>query len=544
MRGRIDMSDKTVTSTASRGQVLVMVGLSLTVLLLIAGLVLDYGVWLVQERAMRNAADGGAQAGVSELVKKPITAGKQLNAATHAMQYLNDQLSLGLPAGQVGTASSHALLDANGFGSEDGVPGYAGSDHFIIRTPVTSDVSCTGASWGERALTVRVHHSAPRFLSRLLFSGDQPVNVCATASLEGNGYAVAVLKPNSGTQPNSANLTMKLAGTDTFVRICGGDVGINAIFAGGPQPPPNSQVQPAYVKFLKPSSSPACTIDNRNKMVMTVENPSPPSWNDTAKQVRVEGATAALADDVYQAPAHLQNYIQIPAWGTAYYVALNDALQPTNHLTAGDPGLGACTPPSGYDAVAPGKYDLIATGTGVGKQALRWLCPGVYHFVAANGSQGVQLASNTTLAGQGVTLVFETGPNHNQNDSVLSIASGSQLLLNCAAANCGGTTTAAPWRTGDSTHDVPITIWIKPDASCPVTPTTGCSPSGVFNMGSNSGLDVRGVIFGPTDKMKIAGNGLHHGAGEIWAWTIDYLGNSQLDQVYEGDDQGYPLIVE
>jgi Flp pilus assembly protein TadG len=528
---------------APRGQVLVLVALAMTVLLLIAGLVLDYGIWLVQERAMRNAADGAVQAGVSELVKRPITSAKQQNAATHAMEYLNDQLTLGLPPGQIAAAASHALLDANGFGSEDGIPGYTGTDHYLIRTPVTANVSCTGATWGERALTVRVQHLAPRFLSRLLFSGDQPINVCATASLEGNGYAIAVLKPNTGSQPNGQNISMKLAGQDSFVRICGGDVGINSIFDGGPNPPPNSKNQPAYVKFMKPNSGPACTIDNNNKMVTTIENPSPSSWSVSAKQVRVEGPTSSDTDDVYQAPTHLQNYIQIPTWGATYYAALNDGAQPTKYIdhSVSVANRGSCTAPGGLgytDTIAPGKFDLIRTNTG----QVWWLCPGVYHFVHGNGQQGLQIGQDSIIGGQGVTLVFETGPVHNQDDSAVSISSGGALVLNSPAA--GGVTTAAPWRTGDPRHDEPISIWIKPDGGCPAIPLASCSASAVFVMGSGSGLDIQGIIFGPTDNMKIAGNGVHHGAGEIWAWTIEYLGNSQLDQVYEGDADGYPLIVE
>ena len=79
-----------MNTRASRGgQVLVIVAFSITFFLLIAGLVLDGGIWLVSQRGLRNAADGAAQAGVSELAFRPITAGKQLNAATHAMEYLN-----------------------------------------------------------------------------------------------------------------------------------------------------------------------------------------------------------------------------------------------------------------------------------------------------------------------------------------------------------------------------------------------------------------------------------------------------------------------
>ena len=397
------------SSSARSGQVLVIVALALVVLLGIAGLVLDIGVWQVQERGMRNAADAAAQAGVSEVMQRPVTAAKQLSAATHAMQYLNDQLHLNVPTANLTAAASAALNQSDGFGAEDSL-GYTGEDHFFIKTPVTTAVSCTGASWGDRAVTVRIHHVAPRFFSGLFISDDQMVNACATASIEGNGYAIAVLKPNTGTQPNAANITMKLAGTETFIRVCGGDVGINATFGGGPQPPPTSTNQPAYVKFMKPNSSPACSIDNQNKMLLTVENPSPPSWDVTSKQVRVEGATSVVTDDMYQAPVHLPSYIQIPTWGQSLYSALvaSDALAPTWTLSASDPGLGTCTAPAGFDPVRPGKYNLLRTGPSTGQISQRFLCPGVYHFVRGNGQQGIQLGSNTTLAGQGVTLVLTT----------------------------------------------------------------------------------------------------------------------------------------
>ena len=248
---------------------------------------------------------------------------------------------------------------------------------------------------------------------------------------------------------------------------------------------------------------------------------------------------------MYLAPKHLPDYIQIPTWGQSEYSVLvaADALDPVLRLGAADPGQGSCSAPAGFDPVKPGKYDLIRTGTSTGQIAQRWLCPGVYHFVPTNGQQGLQLGSGTTVAGEGVTLVFETGPNHNADDSDISVQSGSSLLLNSGSVP-GTSHMDAPWTTGDPRHDVPIAIWIKPIASCPAYPVPSCSASSVFNMGSGSGLDIGGVIFGPTDNIVIAGNGAHHGAGEIWSWTIEYVGNSQLDQTYAGTDEGWPVLVE
>ena len=133
-----------------------------------------------------------------------------------------------------------------------------------------------------------------------------------------------------------------------------------------------------------------------------------------------------------------------------------------------------------------------------------------------------------------MTLVFE-------NDSEVDVRSGAALLLN--GTDAGGATVPAPWMTGDSRHEVPITIYVEPHACGPV-PAITCTSSAVFTMASGAGLDVKGVIFGPTDEMKISGNGDHNGAGEIWAWTLDYKGQSTLRQDYEGNDPGYPLLVE
>ena len=65
-----------------RGQTLVLVALSLVVLLLVAGLAIDVGVWYGARRHMQNAADAGALAGAWE-----ICHGDPANAASEAMHY-------------------------------------------------------------------------------------------------------------------------------------------------------------------------------------------------------------------------------------------------------------------------------------------------------------------------------------------------------------------------------------------------------------------------------------------------------------------------
>lgn len=511
------------------GQVLVIFALGLLVLLGATALTTDYGFWLQEKRGIQNAADAAAQSAISELSVRPITSAKQTAAARHAMDYLDEQLGMGLKAnGQLNCAAAAAADPAaNGFGPED-CTSYNGPDRVSIRTPVDAGMGCAGGAWGSRAVTVRVQRMSARFFSRIYSASDQAVSVCATSAIFGGGLAVAVLKPNTGIQPNSSNLTMKLAGSNTFVRIWGGDIGINATFSAAGAPPPTSPNDPAFVKFM----TSAGTGISDNRMYATIEAPSPMSWDVTARQVRTEGLTTATFDDLYHAPMHLPAYIPIPGWGNALYAGLTDALTTPTTLTSSTAATGSCSDPvSGATGIAPGKYNYIEVAVG----QRRWLCPGVYHLVKKNGQQGVQVSTNAFLAGQGASLVFD-------DDSALRVDGGGTLLLNTAAA--GGTPTPAPWRTGDVRHDQPVSVWIKPVAGCdPFLPACS-SPSSVFNIAGGAGMDVRGLIYGPTDEMKIAGNGTHHGSGEIWAWTIVYAGGSELDQVYEGSDDGFPLLVE
>src|SRR5687767_8677050 len=97
----------------AEGQVLVRFALGLLAFLGFAALTIDYGYWLNEKRGLQNAADAAAQAGVSELLERPISSNKQVAAARHAMSYLDDQLGMGIKAnGQLNCASDAALNGA------------------------------------------------------------------------------------------------------------------------------------------------------------------------------------------------------------------------------------------------------------------------------------------------------------------------------------------------------------------------------------------------------------------------------------------------
>ncbi len=519
----------------------------------IAALVVDVGFWLHERRVQQNAADAAALVGVNQL-RPPIDAAAQRRAVLETVASLNDQLGLGI-TDLAGAAS--AAASPNGLSRDSGV-GYTGPDRFFVTTPPNPDCNGPGSYVGNsRALTVRIDHGSTRFFSAFSFgAAPQRIAVCATAASVSGAYAVAVLQPSDGsTQANSTNITMNLAGTNTFVRVHLGDVGVNATFGAQGNPPPNSNQVPAYVQFCDE----ACTSNpSGNKMHLWLANPQPLPWSVAAAQIR---------DSVgnYLPPVALTEKIAIPNWpATVRWVSLD----PTRGWVSYDPAApplsydgrdspenegvaGSCTDPvTGATGLAPGNYFQIATGqyqNGT-TQGRLWLCPGVYHLVPKQGTNvTLDLAQGTTLAGQGVTLAFETTSDKTKNTKAV-INSGSALLLNCdpdSEPACGGPQQPAPWTTGWELHDVPLSIWIRPVAGCTPYTTNPCSnASEVFTMAGGAGIDVDGIIFGPTDKMTIAGNSDHHGAGEIWAWTLTYVGGSILDQYFQGPDVSYPTLVQ
>jgi Flp pilus assembly protein TadG len=520
----------------TRGQVLVFFALGVVVFLGLAALVVDVGAWLQDRRSYQNAADAAALVGVNQL-RPPLGPATQQAAVVEAVASLNRQLGLGI------TDLAAAALAAS---SPSGLT--IGPDRFVVTTPPNPDCGGPGSYSGNpRAITVRIDHQSGRFFSTLFSpSGSQPVSVCATAASVAGAYAVAVLQPSDGTtQANSTNITMNLAGSNTFVTVHRGEVGVNATFGAQGNPPPGSNQIPAYVKFCGDACSNGVS---GNKMHLWLPNPQPLPWSIAAAQIRD-------ATDTYLPPVPLPHKIEIPAWPQTFTwssTSCSDAAPCTydGKKSPTDEGVaGGCTDPlSKAPGLSPGTYAQIQTGSYQTQTAGRlWLCPGVYHLVHQQGiNVTLSLAQGTILAGQGVTLSFETTADGKGNTQAV-INSGSAILLDCDPGqdpDCGGPQQPAPWQTGWNLHNVPIAIWIRPVSGCTPDLPPCANASSVFKMAGGAGIDVDGIIFGPTDNIQIAGNSAHHGAGEIWAWTLTYAGGSILDQYFEGPDVSYPTLVQ
>ncbi len=511
------------------GQVLVLFALFLTVFIGLSAMVIDYGYWLQERRTFQNYADAAALVGVNEL-RPPLGGPASANAEVAAVSDLNRQLGLNISNL---SAAATAASSSSGLSSVSNV-GYTGGDVFYIVAPPQASPSqlsdCPKPGTGSyinnpRAITVRIVHKSQRFFSQLFSGTDEKIGVCATAGSSAGGYAVAVLQPPVGDQPNNTNVTFNLAGSNTTVNIFGGDAVSNATFAAQGNPSPNSHQSPAVLQFHT----------SGNLLHLGIPNPNPLPWTIVPAQI-------ADPSGNYLPPVPLDPRVQIPGWGPGGWLdasggTYDPAATPLQYNgQAGPPtgpSEGTCNDPlsPGTHGLKPGNYSQLNLANG---QRL-WLCPGVFHLVApTTGQSALAMSNGGVLAGQGVTLAFEP-------DAKMASAGGSQICLNFDSdpgGLCGAATqAAAPWTTGMTNHDVPIAVWIRPVSDCDPSATTPCADSShVFQMAGGSGIDERGIIYGPTDNIKLASaNALQaSSSGEVWAWTLNYLGNSTLNQTFDG----------
>ena len=523
-----------------RGQVLVIFAIGMTAFLGLTALVVDFGAWLQERRAYQNFADAASLVGVNHL-RPPITPAARNDAVMAALDDLDRQLGLGitnLAAAAVAAQTPGGLSSATG-------AGYTGPDVFYVTTPPNPSCSQPGSFTGNnRAITVQVRHQSNRYFSSLFTNGTNEVSVCATASSAAAGYAVAVLKPPDGTNNGNrnANKTYMLDGVNTTVNITGGNVGVNATYAAQGNPCPNDTncpTSPAVTRFLT----------DGNWMELGLPAPNNPGWTVSPPQI---------ADPVgnYLPPTLLNPRLTIPGWGPGLWLDEFSGTYDPNGTpvtysgpTPPDPVSGtggACTDPAvpGVPGLRPGNYSQINLSNG---QRL-WLCPGVFHILDSGGGQdSLLMAQDSVLAGQGVTLVFEA--NAAGVNAEMKASSGSIVCLNPDSGDTvcsAGTHQDAPWTTGWSLHDVPITIWIRPVSGCdPLGSASSCAASAVFTMRAGARIRERGIIYGPTDNISLAGQTVQaSSSGEVWAWTLTYAGGSTLNQTFDGPDVSYPRLVQ
>jgi hypothetical protein len=170
------------------------------------------------------------------------------------------------------------------------------------------------------------------------------------------------------------------------------------------------------------------------------------------------------------------------------------------------------------------------------------LTPGVYFF-----DGGLQPGSNVKFIGgydsttSGVALVF---PRSCSPDCTFAGNGASLVALNAGSAYPSGTGAqpgpAVNWdgaRVETGGHgSLPISLMVERDSLCVVGPTdpAGCreSQNNQINIPGGGGVYIFGVQYAPTDNVKITGGSGSNGyLGRIWAWTVAYSGNSNVNLV-------------
>ena len=94
-----------------------------------------------------------------------------------------------------------------------------------------------------------------------------------------------------------------------------------------------------------------------------------------------------------------------------------------------------------------------------------------------------------------------------------------------------------------------ITIIVPPDANCPVAYPMALTCTNheenqntAIDLSGGSGVYLAGVQYAPSDNVSVAGNTMTGGyVGQVWAWTLQYTGNSQINQ--EGDQIQGPGVL-
>lgn len=515
--------------SAQRGQVLVIVGLFLVVLIGFAALAVDYGSYLIARRNYQNIADSAALTGSVHL-SRPLNSTKQDQARAAAWEALDRQLGLTGPG-------PFPTVDTT-------VGGYTDSGWTLwvdTITPTNAGAKYPGSTaiTGTTSVFVRIERDNPAFLSRIFGINGRRIDAWATAGNAPTRWAVLALCPRNGACPSAVE-SVALAGTNTSLRVIDGDLGgnwglkINSNAADRLQLPDDSQ---AYL---------VDTTCGPSRFQCFVDGPNVSDGAGAPKQVRV--LPAPVEDPNYPLYPLLANATAVPA-------RPNVGGPPGSPLSGGtitDPLTAdvGCAP--GSPRIGPGRYDSIRIGGGscvildptfgltAGQQ------PGIFYvtgqFAIGNGS---------FVVGDGVSLFFDesmspfnpTGSGGvvlNVDNSDATIPTGQEKYGawttkgNATWAVAAGSPATTTWTT-PGTQDVGIAFYIL---------RNGTSTTNIFNMSGTSPLLFRGVLYGPQDNVNIGGAGAQAAVGQIIGWTVRYMGNTTIEQMFEGPSEAKSFLLE
>lgn len=567
-----------------RGQVLVLFAAGLVVFLGFAALTIDVGSLYVARRDYQNAADAAALAGAAYLTRPladpcadiPGAGPKDICARTASWNYLNDQLNLGLSAGQI---STRAASNTPAAGSTVSVG--SGADYTIwVSTPpngagAAAAVSTVAAE--KSVMFVRVDRNRDVFFGKLFVPQGFTVSAWATAGVFPNRWAVITLRRGRGgsdIDPGDISAKdIKISGGSQLT-VRGGDVGGN------------------YGMRLDGSSSTHLYLDSSsgddvNAYLIDYVSCGASCWGAT--QV-TDGS--GVPKVVKKLPSFVQdpNYVAPPIPGTYWPNGLVDnpagtpdipngdtdatpyaGAAPNITINAGSVSGGGCAPngprlgPGTYRDITvtnnsclvldpTWRYDDPEAGTAGGRTPVpATQAPGIYYITGQ-----LDIRNNALVVGDGVTIIFRPDGTNNQfsPNGVLDLNRG---MANGTPQKLGAWTTkgASPYlfsggswsyqagqESNPQVYGVGVALYVLKPTQYSASATDTDNTDVVKITSSGAGIAWSGVTYAARDNVTISGQPYHDGIGQLVSWTVTFTGGVPILQVYDGPGDGFPYLIE
>lgn len=471
------------------GQVLPLVALMFVVLLGFAALAIDVSGAYALQRFTRAVADAASLAGAQDLelngTRAPVTDPMKEAARGHSLQSVAAQLGESPVPGCGGTSANivDCLFPNTGY-------------RVSIKTPSPSCVLCDP----NRSVQVTVRQPAySTSFARLLGATTWNVGATSVAGLKfSTNYGVVTLRPvnvrRNGTDANQVDIDVN--GTNTRLFVYGGDIGSNTdVFT---------------------NSGGLITLDP-GYWIYHIDDIVPDPWNkDLAGNPR---------------GSLLRNEIPDPNYGYPSQVGLTSYATQAAGEDAGCLNAPPGVTPAPTVCYLPGIYQAnfeIRQNTDV---AL--LETGIYIFerdVTISGS----LIGGTETGAPGVVLVMSQDWTFAGNNAALISINGGPG--SCSSPSCRpDPVTDGTGRAITTTAGLPLSIMVTRAPAC-FSGTTAilCSDNqnDTLTLPGNGQLRVTGVIYAPSDYVKVNGNNTNQRGtlGQLIAWRISYSGGAQLDQ--------------
>lgn len=498
--------------TRERGQVLVLFVGGMFGLLAIAALAIDLSSVYSTQQTEKAATDAAALAGAQQLgiVGSQSDAVRQL-ARDDAWATLLGRFGItGSPTCDTSVDNSDCSLPGTGY-------------HAFISTPAKTTPA------NQQSLQVTL--SYPNFqLSFARLFGQNGWNV-AKASVAVNdrkhSYAIVTLRP-----PSSAVISgvrdIKV-GSNVQVVVSTGDVGTNANMTYG-------------------GSSAVLSLDPGYKMEYYDPN-NPPLWGLNPPGTLMTGL---IHDPGYPVPLEAGAPVGSVDSGAGCAAIALQLVQPNSKYAPFVPMAGGSPDTTKITCYKAGVY---STSPPVPNGSLAIFEPGLYFFDGGLDAQG-SVIGGYDPGSPGVAFVFP----ETQNTMFNNLTNGS--IPGIVALNAGTryqnqtpsgieATAAADYsggfvQTNTSPKKLMMTVIVPPDSNCPVSFTTfvTCTnneenKNDSIKLTGSSGVYLAGVQYAPSDNVSVSGNTANGGyVGQVWAWTLTYEGNSQIN--LEGDQNTGP----